>query len=118
MSALSNVWHYMMPLGDNELRSYMPSRTWTLFNLYYLFSVLQCDLIAVLFIISCISNFNSFYKDLYRIFWKTPNILRTSSFPPSPRPQTPTLDKPLPLCVRPLWGKCRTYAVVRTLYPI
>ena len=27
-----------------------------LFNLYYLFSVLQCDLIAVLFIISCIKG--------------------------------------------------------------
>ena len=45
----------------------MPSRTLTLDDLYYLFSVLQCDLIAVLFVISCISNFNSFYQDLYRI---------------------------------------------------
>ena len=39
----------------------------TLFNLYYIFPVLQCVLIAVLFIISCMSNFNSFYQDVYRI---------------------------------------------------
>ena len=40
--------------------------TLTLFNLYNTFSVLQCDLIAVLFIISSMSNFNS-YQDLHRI---------------------------------------------------
>ena len=43
----------------------MPSRTLTLFNLYYLFSVLQCDLIAVLFIMSFMSNFNSFFIKIY-----------------------------------------------------
>ena len=55
----------------------MPSRTLNIFNLYYLFSVFQCDLIAVLFIIlSCMSNINSFYQDLYQILWKITKILR------------------------------------------
>ena len=75
----------------------MPSRTLTLFNLYYLFSVLQCNLISGLFIIS---NFNSFYQDLYRILWKVPKILRTSAFPRTP---TSAFDKHSPLCERPLW---------------
>ena len=32
------------------------------------------------------SNFNSFYQDLYRILWKIPKILRTSAFPQTPYP--------------------------------
>ena len=45
----------------------MPSRTLT-FNLIcsiYFQYCIKCDLIAVLFIISCMSNFNSFYQDVY-----------------------------------------------------
>ena len=73
----------------------MPSRTLTLFNLYYIFSVLQCYLIAVLFIIiiSRMSNFNSFYQDLYRILLKITSFLRTSAKPPPPSP-TSAFDKP------------------------
>ena len=86
------------------LRSYIPSRTLTLFNLYYIFSVLQCNLISVLFIIS---NFNSFYQDLYPILWKIPKILRTSAFP-QPLPHVrkrPLLKHPLPLFADVLYGR-------------
>ena len=51
------------------------------------------------------SNFNSFYQDLYRILWIIPKILRTSAFPqppppppphPPPHPQTSAFETPLP----------------------
>ena len=87
-------------VGKAPLRSYMPSRTFTLFNLYCLFSVLQCDLKAVLFIISCMSNFNSFYQSSIFISNFVENHqnfadVRISPSPP-PLPQTS-------LCGRPLW---------------
>ena len=52
----------------------MPSRTLTLFELYYLCSVLvSFDSSTVHYIMYV--KFNSSYQDLYRILWKITKIL-------------------------------------------
>ena len=60
-----------------------------------IFNVLQCDLIAVLFIISSMSNFNSFYQDFIELCGKSTKFCGHPHFP-NPRPQTSAFEKTLP----------------------
>ena len=89
----------------------MPSRTLTLFNLNYLFSVSQCNLISVLFIISLCQILTVFIKIYIEFCGKSPKLCGRPNFPtPPPRPQTSAIDKhPSPLFADVLYGRPLSY---------
>ena len=75
----------------------------TLFNLHYLFSALQCNLISVLFIISLCQILTVFIKIYIEFCGKSPKFCRRPHFSKPSPPRSLLTNTPPLLCGRPLW---------------